>query len=50
MADWAVTLIFMLGSLGGLLLFGLPVAFAFLAVTIGGAYFILGGDLDIPIT
>ncbi|MGY8789626.1 MAG: TRAP transporter large permease subunit, partial [Pseudomonadales bacterium] len=44
MADWAVTLIFMLGSLGGLLLFGLPVAFAFLAVTIGGAYFILGGD------
>lgn len=44
MADWAVTLLYMLGSLGGFLLLGLPVAFAFLAVTIGGAYFILGGD------
>lgn len=44
MAEWAVVLCYMLGALGILLLIGLPVAFAFLSVTMGGAYFVLGGD------
>jgi tripartite ATP-independent transporter DctM subunit len=34
----------MLGALTGLLLIGLPVAFAFIAVNIVGAYFVLGGE------
>ncbi|KAA3630153.1 MAG: TRAP transporter large permease [Proteobacteria bacterium] len=42
--DWATILLLMLGALTLLLALGLPVAFAFIAVNIGGAYFILGGD------
>lgn len=44
MADWLFTLVSMLGGLGVLLLAGLPVAFAFLAVTTVGAYVVLGGE------
>ncbi|MFG6597514.1 MULTISPECIES: TRAP transporter large permease [unclassified Sulfitobacter] len=40
-------LTFMLGSLAVLLLIGLPVAFAFIAVTTVGAYFVLGGERGI---
>mgnify|MGYP000220727419 CR=1 FL=1 len=42
--DWATVLIVMLGALCGLLMLGLPVAFAFIAINIGGAFFILGGE------
>lgn len=42
--DWQLVLILMLGSLVGLLIIGLPVAFAFIAVNLAGAYFILGGE------
>ena len=42
--DWAGVLILMLGALCVLLMLGLPVAFAFIAVNIGGAFFILGGE------
>jgi tripartite ATP-independent transporter DctM subunit len=42
--DWQLVLILMLGGLVGLLLTGLPVAFAFIAVNLAGAYFILGGE------
>lgn len=44
MAEWIYVLFYMLGGLGILLLLGLPVAFAFLTVTMAGAYFVLGGD------
>jgi len=37
----------MLGGLAVLLLIGLPVAFAFIAVTTVGAYFVLGGERGI---
>ena len=42
-----VTLALMLGGLGVLLLLGLPVAFAFLAVTTIGAFEVLGGERGI---
>ncbi|WP_404864194.1 TRAP transporter large permease subunit [Georhizobium sp. MAB10] len=42
--DWALTLSLMLGALILLLATGLPVAFAFIAVNVVGAYFILGGE------
>jgi hypothetical protein len=42
--DWPVILLLMLGALTGLLLIGLPVAFAFIAVNIVGAWFVLGGE------
>jgi tripartite ATP-independent transporter DctM subunit len=42
--DWVVTLTLMLGGLIALLATGLPVAFAFIAVNVVGAYFILGGE------
>lgn len=42
--DWSITLVLMLGGLVALLAVGLPVAFAFIAVNIAGAYFILGGE------
>jgi tripartite ATP-independent transporter DctM subunit len=42
--DWALTLSLMLGALIVLLATGLPVAFAFIAVNVVGAYFILGGE------
>ncbi|MGD9862990.1 MAG: TRAP transporter large permease subunit [Pseudodonghicola sp.] len=42
--DWTLVLTLMLGGLALLLLMGLPVAFAFLAVTVVGAYEVLGGD------
>ncbi|ANP36796.1 C4-dicarboxylate ABC transporter permease [Phaeobacter gallaeciensis] len=42
--DWIVTLSWMLGGLAALLLLGLPVAFAFITVTMIGAFEILGGD------
>jgi tripartite ATP-independent transporter DctM subunit len=42
--DWSTILLLMLGALTGLLLIGLPVAFAFIAVNIVGAYFVLGGE------
>ena len=45
--DWGLTLTLMLGGLAVLLLIGLPVAFAFIAVTTVGAYFVLGGDRGI---
>jgi tripartite ATP-independent transporter DctM subunit len=42
--DWPTILLLMLGGLTGLLLLGLPVAFAFIAVNIVGAWFVLGGE------
>lgn len=44
MVDWTLVLTSMLGGLGALLLLGLPVAFAFLTVTLAGAYVVLGGE------
>lgn len=41
---WELTLLLMLGALVALLATGLPVAFAFIAVNIGGAFLILGGE------
>ncbi len=45
--DWVLTLTLMLGGLAALLLIGLPVAFAFIAVTTVGAYVVLGGERGI---
>ncbi|SFF07394.1 TRAP transporter, DctM subunit [Sulfitobacter brevis] len=45
--DWVLTLTLMLGGLAVLLLIGLPVAFAFIAVTTVGAYVVLGGERGI---
>lgn len=45
--EWPVFLGLMLGGLGALLLLGLPVAFAFLAVTVLGAWEVLGGERGI---
>jgi len=42
--DWSLILLLMLGGLTLLLATGLPVAFAFIAVNIAGAWFILGGE------
>lgn len=42
--EWPLFLGLMLGGLGVLLIIGLPVAFAFLAVTMIGAYEVLGGE------
>jgi tripartite ATP-independent transporter DctM subunit len=42
--DWTLVLTLMLGGLALLLLMGLPVAFAFLTVTVIGAYEVLGGE------
>ena len=42
--DWPLLLTLMLGGLGVLLLLGMPVAFAFLTVTIFGAFEVLGGE------
>lgn len=42
--EWPLLLTLMLGGLGVLLLLGLPVAFAFLAVTLFGAFEVLGGE------
>jgi tripartite ATP-independent transporter DctM subunit len=42
--EWPIILLLMLGALTGLLLIGLPVAFAFVAVNIVGAWFVLGGE------
>lgn len=42
--DWGLTLTLMLGSLCLLLALGLPVAFAFIAVNVAGAWFVLGGE------
>ncbi|WP_158965745.1 TRAP transporter large permease [Chachezhania sediminis] len=42
--DWQLILVLMLGGLAVLLLLGLPVAFAFLAVTLVGSWLVLGGE------
>lgn len=42
--EWYYVLFMMTGALIGLLATGLPVAFAFIAVNVAGAYFILGGE------
>ncbi|MCR9220136.1 MAG: TRAP transporter large permease subunit [Alphaproteobacteria bacterium] len=42
--EWTTTLLAMLGGLILLLSLGLPVAFAFIAVNVVGAFFILGGE------
>lgn len=42
--EWPLFLTLMMGGLGALLLMGLPVAFAFLAVTLFGAWEVLGGE------
>ena len=42
--EWPLFLALMMGGLGLLLLMGLPVAFAFTAVTMVGAYLVLGGE------
>lgn len=42
--DWIMILVAMLGALVVLLALGLPVAFAFIAVNVVGAFFILGGE------
>lgn len=44
MMDWPLFLGLMMGGLGVLLLIGLPVAFAFLTVTMIGAWEVLGGE------
>ena len=45
--DWGLFLTLMLGGLAVLLLMGMPVAFAFIAVTTVGAYHVLGGERGI---
>jgi tripartite ATP-independent transporter DctM subunit len=45
--DWGLILTLMLGGLAVLLLIGMPVAFAFIAVTTVGAFFVLGGERGI---
>ncbi|NNK16910.1 MAG: TRAP transporter large permease [Sulfitobacter sp.] len=45
--DWGLVLTLMLGGLAVLLLMGMPVAFAFIAVTTVGAYHVLGGERGI---
>lgn len=45
--DWVLILALMLGGLAVLLLMGMPVAFAFIAVTTVGAYQVLGGERGI---
>ena len=42
--EWYYVLLLMTGALIGLLATGLPVAFAFIAVNVAGAYLILGGE------
>jgi tripartite ATP-independent transporter DctM subunit len=42
--EWPLFLTLMLGGLGVLLLMGLPVAFAFITVTVIGAWEVLGGE------
>ncbi len=42
--DWVLPLGLMLGGLGTLLILGVPVAFAFLAVTLVGAWEVMGGE------
>jgi tripartite ATP-independent transporter DctM subunit len=42
--DWPLILFLMLGGLLALLAAGLPVAFAFIAVNLAGAFLILGGE------
>ena len=44
---WQEALFLLLGTLVGLLLIGLPVAFAFFAVNILGALIFLGGDIGL---
>ncbi|MEO9614809.1 MAG: TRAP transporter large permease [Nitratireductor sp.] len=45
--DWPVILVLMLGGLVALLAAGLPVAFAFIAVNLVGAFAILGGEIGL---
>ncbi len=45
--EWPLILALMLGGLVALLLTGLPVAFAFIAVNLVGAFFILGGEVGL---
>ncbi|MEQ9571280.1 MAG: TRAP transporter large permease subunit, partial [Nitratireductor sp.] len=45
--DWPVILLLMLGGLVALLAAGLPVAFAFIAVNLVGAFAILGGEIGL---
>lgn len=45
--EWPLVLALMVGGLGLLLLVGLPVAFAFIAVTTLGAFEVLGGERGI---
>ncbi len=42
--DWPLTLALLIGGTLLLMALGLPVALAFIAVNVAGAYFILGGD------
>lgn len=42
--EWGLTLALIFGSLIGLLALGLPVVFAFVLVTLGGIFFITGGN------
>jgi len=42
--DWGITLLLIFGALIGLLIIGLPVVFAFVLVTLGGIFFITGGN------
>ncbi|QDZ02632.1 TRAP transporter large permease [Nitratireductor mangrovi] len=45
--DWSLILLLMLGGLVALLAAGLPVAFAFIAVNLAGAFLILGGEIGL---
>lgn len=45
--DWPLILLLMLGGLVALLAAGLPVAFAFIAVNLVGAFAILGGEIGL---
>ncbi len=42
--EWGLTLALIFGSLIGLLVIGLPVVFGFVLVTLGGIFFITGGN------
>lgn len=42
--DWGITLALVFGGLIGLLIIGVPVAFAFVIVTLSGIFFVQGGN------
>ncbi|PTX03265.1 TRAP transporter large permease [Pararhodobacter aggregans] len=47
MPEWIFALVLMLGGIVALLMLGLPIVFAFIAVNIAGAWLFLGGDIGL---